>query len=230
MRGTVIDAFGIDAARSWWFRTACEHANRKRRAEHERRAAADGRQIADVRRRYGLGDGPYVVYPAITHPHKNHRLLLEVMARHWTDPTLRLVLLGGAGAADAEVGRTIADLGLGDRVVRPGRVPDADRDGLIAGGRRRSCSRAATRASARHSSRRWRSARLSSAATIRPSVRWPGGRDRAAATTSSVVGRARTTSNAGAPSCSPRDASASRTTHSAASGAALLDAYHRTLT
>jgi len=51
-----------------------------------------------VRRRYGLGEGPYVVYPAITHPHKNHRLLLEVMARHWTDPTLRLVLLGGGHA------------------------------------------------------------------------------------------------------------------------------------
>jgi glycosyltransferase involved in cell wall biosynthesis len=85
----------------------------------------------DVRRRYGLGDGSYVVYPAMTHPHKNHRLLLDVMARHWTDPALRLVLLGGAGAADAEVDRAIADLGLGDRVIRPGRVPGADRDALI---------------------------------------------------------------------------------------------------
>ena len=30
-----------------------------------------------------------IVYPAITHPHKNHRFLLQVMARHWTDPDLR---------------------------------------------------------------------------------------------------------------------------------------------
>ena len=64
-----------------------------------------------MRKRYGLGDGPYVVYPAITHPHKNHRLLIELMARHWTDPALRLVLLGGAGAVDADVGRSIIDLG-----------------------------------------------------------------------------------------------------------------------
>ena len=44
---------------------------------------------------YGLGIGPVVVFPAITHPHKGHRFLLEVMARTWTDPDLRLVLLGG---------------------------------------------------------------------------------------------------------------------------------------
>ena len=122
MRGTVIDAFGIDAARV----VVVPHGVAGG-------VAPTGQQIGDVRRRYGLGEGPYVVYPAITHPHKNHRLLLEVMARHWTDPTLRLVLLGGAGAADAEVGRAIVDLGLGDRVVRPGRVPAADRDALIAG-------------------------------------------------------------------------------------------------
>ncbi len=140
VRGTVIEAFGIDAARV----VVVPHGVRSTPIENGVRStpienglaggvAPTAHQITDVRRRYGLGDGPYVVYPAITHPHKNHRLLLEVMARHWTDPTLRLVLLGGAGAADTEVGRTIADLGLGDRVVRPGRVPDADRDALIAG-------------------------------------------------------------------------------------------------
>lgn len=34
---------------------------------------------AVLRQRYGLGDGPYVMYPAITHPHKNHRLLVELL-------------------------------------------------------------------------------------------------------------------------------------------------------
>ncbi len=97
------------------------------------RADARSTVVVAVRQRYGLGEGPYVVYPAITHPHKNHQLLIDVMARHWTDPALRLVLLGGAGAVDADVGRSIIDRGLGDRVVRPGRVPDADRDALIAG-------------------------------------------------------------------------------------------------
>lgn len=84
-----------------------------------------------LRRDYGLGSGPVVVFPAITHPHKGHRFLLELMATHWTDPDLRLVLLGGAGAADAEVGQAIVDLGLSRRVLRPGRVSSADRDGLI---------------------------------------------------------------------------------------------------
>ena len=54
---------------------------------------------SDLRHRYGLGSGPVVVFPAITHPHKGHRFLLDVMAGAWTDPDLRLVLLGGAGAA-----------------------------------------------------------------------------------------------------------------------------------
>ncbi len=85
-----------------------------------------------LRRQYELGDGPVIVFPAITHPHKGHRFLLEVMAAHWTDPDLRLVLLGGAGLAAAEVDRAIVERGLERRVVRPGRVPAADRDGLIA--------------------------------------------------------------------------------------------------
>ena len=122
VRGTVIDAFGIDPARVVVVPHGVAFG-----------VAPTAEQVGDVRRRYRLGDGPYAVYPAMTHPHKNHRLLLDVMARHWTDPTMRLVLLGGAGAADAEVDRAIVDLALGDRVIRPGRVPGADRDALIAG-------------------------------------------------------------------------------------------------
>lgn len=86
----------------------------------------------ELRRRYGLGDGPVLVYPAITHPHKNHVLLLTAMARHWRDPDLRLVLLGGAGSAESEVTQMVQSLGLSSRVIRPGRVSAADRDGVIA--------------------------------------------------------------------------------------------------
>lgn len=85
----------------------------------------------DLRRRYGLGAGRVLVFPAITHPHKGHRFLLEVMAEKWDDPDLRLVLLGGRGAADDDVTATIDRLDLRSRVVRAGRVSDADRDGLI---------------------------------------------------------------------------------------------------
>ena len=121
VRTTVVDAYGVDA-------------DRVRVVPHgvEATLGADAPSASDLRRDYGLGTGPMIVYPAITHPHKNHRFLLELMARHWTDPDLRLVLLGGRGAAEEEVAADIVRLGLEQRVVRPGRVPDAHRDGLIA--------------------------------------------------------------------------------------------------
>ncbi len=87
---------------------------------------------ATVRQRYGIGDRHFVVYPAITHPHKNHRLLLDLMGGSWGDPDLALVLLGGRGLADDDVIAGIAERGLDGRVIRTGRVPDNDRDGLVA--------------------------------------------------------------------------------------------------
>jgi alpha-1,3-rhamnosyl/mannosyltransferase len=53
-------------------------------------------------------------------------VLLEALAR---TPDLGLVLLGGQGRAEPDVAGAITRLGLADRVVRPGRVSDADRDG-----------------------------------------------------------------------------------------------------
>jgi len=82
---------------------------------------------AELRARYRLGDGPLIVYPAVTHPHKNHRFLLEMMRTHWTDPDLRLVLTGGEGLAESEVAAT-----TDERVRRVGRVSAADRNGLLA--------------------------------------------------------------------------------------------------
>ena len=80
----------------------------------------------ELRDRYGLDTGPIVVYPAVTHPHKNHRFLLTLMREHWTDPDLRLVLPGGAGAAEHEVAAA-----TDPRVIRLGRVSPADRNGLL---------------------------------------------------------------------------------------------------
>jgi glycosyltransferase involved in cell wall biosynthesis len=91
----------------------------------------DATPEADLRRRFALGAGPVIVLPAITHPHKGHLFLLRVMATCWTDPALRLVLTGGEGAAEGEVRGAIEALGLGERVVRTGRVSTADRDGLL---------------------------------------------------------------------------------------------------
>lgn len=123
VRGTVIDAFATDPERV----VVVPHGVD---VDHDVTTAAVDE--AALRARYGLGSGPVVVYPAITHPHKNHLLLLETMRRRWVDPDLRLVLLGGRGAADADVERTIDEHGLRSRVVRPGRVPARDRDALIA--------------------------------------------------------------------------------------------------
>jgi glycosyltransferase involved in cell wall biosynthesis len=76
-----------------------------------------------------------IVFPAITHPHKNHGFLLQLLAHAggaWSDPALRVVFAGSAGHAEGDVRAMVASLGLGERVVMPGRVPAADRNGLLA--------------------------------------------------------------------------------------------------
>jgi glycosyltransferase involved in cell wall biosynthesis len=79
----------------------------------------------ELRARFQLGEGPVVVYPAVTHPHKQHRLLVDLMERSWRDPSLRMVFIGGVGLAEDD---TVSD---DDRIRRLGRVTDADRDGLL---------------------------------------------------------------------------------------------------
>lgn len=81
-----------------------------------------------LRARYHL-PGPFLLYPAATYPHKNHLLLIDVLAR--LRPELQLVLTGGPGLGEDDVVRAINQRGLRDRVRRTGRVPDHDRDGLL---------------------------------------------------------------------------------------------------
>jgi glycosyltransferase involved in cell wall biosynthesis len=121
VRSTVIDAYGAAPERI----VVVPHGV-------EASLGDDAPTAGELRAEYGLGTGPVIVYPAMTHPHKNHRFLLELLVHHWTDPDLRLVLLGGSGSAESEVSATIDRLGVSGRVVRPGRVSDAHRDGLLA--------------------------------------------------------------------------------------------------
>lgn len=88
-------------------------------------------EISMARRRAGLESRPYVVYPAMTHPHKGHPTLVR-MLDHLDDDTA-LLLIGRPGAVERQLTAIIADSPHRDRVFRPGRVPDADRDALIAG-------------------------------------------------------------------------------------------------
>jgi glycosyltransferase involved in cell wall biosynthesis len=79
-----------------------------------------------LRERYDLDDRPVIVYPAVTNPHKNHQFLIDLLATAWRDVDVLLVLIGGSGSAEAAV-RSAAD----PRIRRLGRVPAADRNGLL---------------------------------------------------------------------------------------------------
>jgi len=120
VRETVMEAFGVAADRVVVVPHGVPDAT-----------AVDTRTIEAVRERCRLGTRPYLVYPAITHPHKGHAALVEMMTA--LDGDLALVLTGGAGAAEAEVMSAVRDRGLAERVVRAGRVSDTERDALIAG-------------------------------------------------------------------------------------------------
>jgi alpha-1,3-rhamnosyl/mannosyltransferase len=97
-------------------------------------AAVSPARAAEVRARYGLGERPYVLYPAITYPHKNHVTLVRALALvRARGVELGAVLTGGAGSAEVEVRAEIDRLGLGDLVHRPGRVPAEDLAALYAG-------------------------------------------------------------------------------------------------
>ena len=86
---------------------------------------------ADVlTQRYGI-DGPIVLYPAITYPHKNHGVLVDAFAQVLRGhPEALLVLPGGRGDAEDRVRDQIDRLGLRARVRRTGRISAADVAGL----------------------------------------------------------------------------------------------------
>ena len=69
---------------------------------------------------------PTILYPAVTHPHKRHVLLVEafhLLAER--QPTVRLVLTGGEGRAEADVRQAIEAGAHADRIERTGRIPAA---------------------------------------------------------------------------------------------------------
>jgi alpha-1,3-rhamnosyl/mannosyltransferase len=115
VRTRVIETTGVDAARVG----VVPHG-------FEADLLSDVTDEADLRERYALGDRRVIVYPAVTHPHKNHRFLIDLLATVWRDADLLLVLIGGSGAAEGLV-RSAAD----PRLRRLGRVPAADRNGLL---------------------------------------------------------------------------------------------------
>ncbi len=118
VKRTVVEAYGVDPARIVPVRHGVEAT-----------IGSGATDEATLRARYSLGSAPIVVYPAMTHPHKRHDFLVELMAGPWRDVVL--VLPGGIGSAEDALQQRISELGVDRRVVRPGRVTVADRDGLI---------------------------------------------------------------------------------------------------
>ncbi len=91
----------------------------------------DPAEVDRVRAVYGLGDR-WFAFPAVTWAHKNHVLLVRAFGRvAATNPTVSLVLTGGAGPAEAAVLAEIRARGLDGRVRRTGRIPRADLDALL---------------------------------------------------------------------------------------------------
>ncbi|MGH2658338.1 MAG: glycosyltransferase family 4 protein [Actinomycetota bacterium] len=117
VRRLLIDRFGIDGARVVVVPAPILF----------RSIASD-----EVRPRDAGIEAPFFVYPAITHPHKNHVTLLRAFARVASvHPKVCLVLTGGRGEREEAVLEEIGRLGLGGRVRRVGRVPRADLDVML---------------------------------------------------------------------------------------------------
>jgi alpha-1,3-rhamnosyl/mannosyltransferase len=115
VRGSVIKAYGADPAGVRVVPHGFEPALLRDITDED-----------ELRDRFSLGDGPVIVYPAVTHRHKNHKFLIALLDSHWRSPDLRLAFIGGSGTADEEVRRA-----TDPRIRRLGRVSAADRNGLL---------------------------------------------------------------------------------------------------
>lgn len=90
--------------------------------------------VAEVLERYGLAGRPYFLYPAITYPHKNHRVLIDAFARlRAVQPEARLVLTSRPDQHEQALADQAARLGVLEAVVRTGRIPVHDLDALYRG-------------------------------------------------------------------------------------------------
>ena len=107
----------------------------------------DGETLATTRARYGLS-APYLLYIGTLHPRKNLVRLIDAFAtvsgaagafgdhadgERQVVPELQLVLAGQKGWLYEEVFARVRKLGLENRVVFTGYVPDADLPSLLSG-------------------------------------------------------------------------------------------------
>lgn len=119
VRDTVIDAFGTSPEKVVVVPHGIE-ATLGRHATSEE----------ELRRKYELGNGPILVFPAMTHPHKGHDFLIEVYRRHWSHRGVTLVFIGGQGRGEEALRQRLSEPNS-TGIVRLGRVSTAERDGFV---------------------------------------------------------------------------------------------------
>lgn len=88
----------------------------------------DANRLAEVRRRYGIGDRPFILGLSTLQPRKNFARLIEAFyqARQAAHLPHRLVIGGGKGWLFDEIFARVQALGLTEDVLFPGYIADAD--------------------------------------------------------------------------------------------------------
>lgn len=97
--------------------------------DHERfQPVTDTQQLAEVRRRYGIGDHPFILGLSTLQPRKNFARLIEAFhqARQTAKLPHRLIIGGGKGWLFDEIFARVQALELTDDVLFPGYIADAD--------------------------------------------------------------------------------------------------------
>lgn len=82
-------------------------------------------KVESFRRRHGLPER-FLLFVGTLEPRKNLVRLIEAFARCRADAGTYLVLAGARGWYDEEIFATVERLGMGDRVLFPGHVPNAE--------------------------------------------------------------------------------------------------------
>lgn len=88
----------------------------------------DANRLAEVRRRYGIGDRPFILGLSTLQPRKNFARLIEAFdqARQAAHLPHRLVIGGGKGWLFDAIFARVQALGLTEDVLFPGYIADAD--------------------------------------------------------------------------------------------------------